>query len=62
MTIPASVTELGKETFRECRRLSSVTFAKGSKLTKIKEACFKGTRIEEIAIPDTVTVMEDYVF
>ena len=36
VAIPASVTELGKEAFYECRKLRRVTFAKGSKLKKIK--------------------------
>lgn len=62
VTIPASVTELGKEAFYECRKLRRVTFTRGSKLKKIKEACFMGTQIEEITIPDTVVVLEDYVF
>ena len=55
VTIPASVTEIGKEAFSDCRNLRRVTFAAGSQLKMIGEQSFSSCRVEEIVIPRSVT-------
>ena len=51
MEIPASVKEIGVDTFYGCSSLKSVVFAEDSKLEKIGEGSFYQSGIEKIAIP-----------
>ena len=62
MIIPASVTEIGKEAFRDCRHLRRVTFAAGSQLKTIGEQSFSNCRLEEIVIPRSVARIGEQAF
>ena len=54
ITIPASVTSIGKSAF-QCQNLESVTFAEGSKLETIGDSAFNGCYyLTEIALPASV--------
>ena len=56
INIPASVTKLQQNAFRDCTGLKEVTFDKGSSLETITAEAFKGcTSLEEISLPDSVT-------
>lgn len=70
--LPASLTELmgqgesaesdGPGLFSECTSLRHVTFAEGSKLTRIGQSVFDGTALESITIPNTVSSIGSYAF
>lgn len=62
LTVPANVTELGSEVFVGCNRLQNLTFAAGSKLTKIGNAAFKNTKMATVALPDGVTTLGENAF
>lgn len=55
--IAASITMIANDAFRDCKNLSEVHFAEGSKLTSISNYVFYSTNIKEITIPENVTVM-----
>ena len=56
ISLPADLTSIGKEAFRDCKRLTSVTIPSG--VTTIKNAAFSGcTRLAYVSIPDTVTTI-----
>ncbi|MCI6714270.1 MAG: leucine-rich repeat protein, partial [Lachnospiraceae bacterium] len=55
ITIPASVTEIGREAFGDAKNLTEVTIQEGSQLTKIGHWSFSDTAIESIIIPENVT-------
>ena len=55
VTIPASVTSIGKNAFYGCTSLQSVTFESGSALTTIGDAAFGNTAITSITFPSSVT-------
>lgn len=70
--LPASLTELmgqgesaesnGPGLFAECSSLRHVTFAEGSKLTRIGQSVFDGTPLESITIPNTVSSIGNSAF
>lgn len=72
--IPASMLEIpdadkdipsydrNKGLFEGCTSLRLVTFAKGSKCTKIGAYAFKGTAIESFTIPESVSTIGEYAF
>ena len=63
VTVPASVTSLGQNAFRECRGLTTVTFVGTSQLQTIGQSAFQGCiSLETITIPATVTSIENYAF
>lgn len=63
ITIPASVTVIGKNAFNQCKNLKSVTFASGSKLTTIGESAFQADySLTSITIPSGVTDIYDNAF
>ena len=66
ITIPASVTEIGKNAFYNCydgsTGLTEVTFAEGSKLETIGESAFNGCGISSVTIPASVTEIGQKAF
>ncbi len=63
VTIPANVTELGEGAFSGHDEMTAVTFASGSKLTKIgKDAFLECRSLKEIIIPDSVTEIGSRAF
>lgn len=62
ITIPASVTTIGKDAFSACSSLSTVNFASGSQLTTIGNGAFNGTGLTSITIPVSVTTIGQNAF
>ncbi len=60
-TLPASVEVLGDGVF-SYSGITGFTFADGSSLTTIPASAFRGSRIGSIAIPDSVSLIEDRAF
>ncbi|WP_227472067.1 leucine-rich repeat domain-containing protein [Parabacteroides bouchesdurhonensis] len=57
------VVEIGEEAFRECKTLTSVTFAEGSKVETIgKLAFFKCSDLQSITIPSSVITIGESAF
>lgn len=54
--------EIGAYALYNCKSLKCVTFAEGSRLEIIKTGCFSESGIVELSIPNSVTIIEDYVF
>lgn len=54
------IVQLGEYCFADCTSLSNVTLY--SSLTEIADGAFKGTVIEQISLPATVTAIGDYAF
>lgn len=61
VTIPANVTKIGKDAFRECTSLTSVRI-EGNSLTEIGSYVFRSTALKSIAIPASVTKIGKYAF
>lgn len=57
VTIPAGVTTLGYELFKDCNKLSEVVFAEGSQVTELPQSAFEGTAMTKVDIPETITTM-----
>lgn len=73
VTIPASVTEIGLEVFRNCGELTAITVADGNPEYKSVDGalltrdgkrliCCPAGKSGGFAIPDTVTELDDYAF
>ncbi|MCH5163875.1 MAG: leucine-rich repeat protein [Clostridiales bacterium] len=75
ITIPAGVTEIGQAAFENCGTwydssdytnkggLKTVTFEKGSKLTKLGDFAFQGcTALESINLPEGITAIGEQTF
>lgn len=63
ITIPASVKNVGSNSFRECKALKRVIFEEGSILGVIESSAFQGCEaLEEIEIPETVRCVSDFAF
>ena len=63
ITIPASVTSIGKQAFNQCSKLATVTFAEGSKLGTIGQQAFSGcSALSSITIPASVTSIGQQAF
>lgn len=58
ITVPASVEYIGNRVLYNTP-LRHITFAQGSKLTRIGDAAFYGTKLTEFDMPDTVTEIDD---
>ncbi|KAK8895234.1 hypothetical protein M9Y10_023676 [Tritrichomonas musculus] len=59
--IPKETTVIKSNAFRySC--LKKIDFEVGSKLEKIKKKAFKNLQIEEISIPNSVTIIDDFAF
>lgn len=55
ITIPAAVTEIAANLFKDCIALGSVTFATGTQISQIPEGAFAGTALTSVKIPSSVT-------
>ena len=67
ITIPASVTTIGKQAFYgdylgEDQKLTNLTFAPGSQLTTIGELAFDSQRLTTVEFPNTVTTIGELAF
>lgn len=63
ITIPSTVTNIGKEAFYNVTTLQNVTFATESKLNSIGESSFYGCNlITEVLMPNSVTWIGSYAF
>ena len=62
VTIPASVTSIGNDSFYHSDNLKNVTFESGSQLTSIGEWAFAWSGLESITIPAGVTSIGQYAF
>ena len=63
VSIPATVTEIGKEAFYYCGKLSVLRFAAGSQLKKIGERAFCNCEsLTSLEIPNSVTEIGDEAF
>lgn len=60
VTIPASVTSVGKGAFCWCRKLNRVIW--NGSATSIPDYCFTYSSIASISLPNTVTKIGDYAF
>ena len=54
VTVPASVREIGPDSFYDCKSLTQITFAEESMLERIGEGSFCESGIERIVIPKYV--------
>ena len=61
VVIGESVSQIAWDAFRDCIELKTVTF-KGTKVLRINDYAFKGTKIESIEIPSTVEYIGDAAF
>jgi hypothetical protein len=57
--IPATVTRIEAEAFYRNKKLTNVTFAKGSKLRTIGSTAFSDSGLTSITIPASVTTIDD---
>lgn len=63
VVIPASVTKIASQAFRNCTELKSVTFTEGGKLTTIgSESFYAANKLESLEIPEGVTSIGNYAF
>ena len=60
--IPSTLEVLEKDTFLECRRLSSVTFAEGSRLREIGPNCFANTGLKAFEAPPSLQKIGNRAF
>ena len=58
IALPLSLTYLGVKAFKNCTKLTDVTFPNGSGLTIIKGNAFENTGLTNFVIPATVTELE----
>ena len=62
VTIPNTVTSIGKSAFEGLTSLKEINFAEESKLAKIDEYAFARTGIESINIPNSCVTIDDFAF
>ena len=60
--IPAAVTTIGANAFKDCKNLRTITIPKDSKLTLIGVQAFYDTAITEIYLPDSVGEIGNQAF
>jgi hypothetical protein len=60
--VPSSVVVLGKESFRGCKSLESLTFESGSRLKRIEKSAFERSGLQSIEIPSSVVVLGKWSF
>lgn len=62
-TEPAGLTSIHSNAFRSCENLSSVTFAKNSKIAEIQDTVFAGCiKLESVTLPASVTTVRSGAF
>ncbi len=63
ITVPASVTQIGTNSFRDCTGLKNIAFENGSKLQSIGSQAFDGcVKLSGIDLPGGVTSIDMYAF
>lgn len=63
ITIPANIEEMEEGVFSECASLARVTFAQGSTLRYVPDACFRNClELAEITLPATIERIGRYSF
>ncbi|HEX3025910.1 MAG TPA: leucine-rich repeat domain-containing protein, partial [Clostridia bacterium] len=63
ITVPASVTQIGSNSFRDCTGLKSLAFENGSKLQSIGSQAFDGcVKLNGIDLPGGVTFIGPFAF
>jgi len=62
ITIPSSVTTIGREAFNDCSQLSTVNFEENSQLTTIGDSAFDSTAVTTITIPSSVETIGERAF
>jgi hypothetical protein len=60
VTLPDSLTEIPVGMFAYCTALENVTF--GSEVTTIGDEAFRGTALQSVELPETLTTMGNFVF
>ena len=60
---PSSLEKIGSQAFCECSKLKQIDFSRCSSLQEIEdEAFYNCTKLEEIALPDSITIIGDQTF
>ena len=63
ITLPSSITSLGRSNFNGCTALTSIDLSECTGLTSVSYACFyKCTSLGSIALPSSITSLSDYCF
>lgn len=63
LTISSNVTTVSAHTFLDCNNLTTIIFAKGSKLTQINYATFEDcAHLTNITLPENITLIDDGAF
>ncbi len=62
VTIPASVTKIGRQAFTSCKGIKKLVFAEGSELEVVEEYAFDDTPLDEVVIPSGVTTLKYLAF
>lgn len=63
VTIPNTVLRIDSFAFRACQKLKTVTFEPGNKMTRLYRSAFEYCNaLETIALPDDITIIEDWAF
>lgn len=61
ITIPDHITKIGRESFKDCKKLKTVTI--GESVTTIGDGAFAGcTRLRELFLPDSVRILGSGAF
>lgn len=61
-TIPATVTSIGNRAFNGCSGLKNLTFATGSQVKNLGDACFADCGFESLALPDNIETIGKEAF
>ena len=63
ITVRKGIKELKHLTFSDCESLAEIVFEEGTQLETIGDYCFIGcSSLNEVEIPDTVTLVDEYAF
>ena len=63
ITIPNTVTQIGKEAFTNCHYLKEVSFENGCKISTIENNTFQDCdRLTKVTLPNTIVRIGDYAF
>ncbi|EAY03969.1 surface antigen BspA-like [Trichomonas vaginalis G3] len=63
ISLPSSLSSIGRECFANCVNLKTVTFDRNSPLTVISMKCFENCKLlENIILPSSITTIQEYAF